>query len=65
VRTARYLSGVMSVCQELVRYAVGQATHGHAGSVLLCKELVDAVHAKLIEFDFRNGPLRRKFDGIK
>lgn len=55
----------MSFCQELARYAVGQATVGCSGSILLCKTLVEAVQLKLMEFDFRNGPLRRKFDGIK
>eukprot|EP00035_Acanthoeca_spectabilis_P023533 m.449761 g.449761 ORF g.449761 m.449761 type:complete len:468 (+) comp19872_c0_seq1:1017-2420(+) len=60
-----YLLGVMSFCQELARYAVGQATKGQAGSILLCKHLVETVQGKLMEFDFRNGPLRRKFDGIK
>eukprot|EP00041_Stephanoeca_diplocostata_P026469 m.714827 g.714827 ORF g.714827 m.714827 type:complete len:515 (-) comp22973_c1_seq1:413-1957(-) len=62
---SEYLSGVIRFCQELCRYAIGQATAGDAGSVLLCKNVVATVQKKLIEFDFRNGPLRRKYDGVK
>ena len=60
-----YLIAVMSFCQELSPYAVGRATAGDAGSVLLCNTLIGSAFAKLQEFDFRNGPLRRKFDGVK
>jgi predicted translin family RNA/ssDNA-binding protein len=65
LRDQEYLLGVMALCQELSRYAIERATSGDAGSVLLVKELVGSTFAKLAEFDFRNGPLRRKFDGIK
>ncbi len=60
-----YLLAVMGFCQELSPYAIGRATAGDAGSVLLCSILVGSAFAKLQEFDFRNGPLRRKFDGVK
>lgn len=60
-----YLIAVMGFCQELSPYAIGRATAGDAGSVLLCSVLVGSAFAKLQEFDFRNGPLRRKFDGVK
>jgi len=32
---------------------------------MLCRDLVLDINRKMIEFDFRNGPLRKKFDGIK
>ena len=60
-----YLLAVMGFCQELSPFAIGRATAGDAGSVLLCSILVGSTFAKLQEFDFRNGPLRRKFDGVK
>jgi predicted translin family RNA/ssDNA-binding protein len=60
-----YLLAVMGFCQELSPYAIGRATAGDVGSVLVCSSLVGSAFAKLQEFDFRNGPLRRKFDGVK
>lgn len=32
---------------------------------MLCRNLIDGLSKKMIEFDFRNGPLRKKFDGLK
>lgn len=60
-----YLLGVMSLCHELKRYAVGRATHRDVSSVQLCKELLSQVLKELMAFDFRNGPLRRNFDKVK
>jgi len=60
-----YLCGVMAFLQTLSKYAIGRATEADVGSVLVCQELVGSAFQKLQEFDFRNGPLRRKFDGIK
>lgn len=34
-------------------------------SISLCKELLLQLNGKFLEFDFRNGPLRRKYDGLK
>jgi hypothetical protein len=31
----------------------------------VCKRLVDAVNAELMLFDWKNGPLRHKYDSIK
>jgi predicted translin family RNA/ssDNA-binding protein len=62
---SEYLLGVMGLCQELSQYAIGRATQRDCGSVLLCSTLVSSVFGKLQEFDFRNGPLRRRFDGVK
>ena len=38
---------------------------GDDDSVLLSRDLLDQFMKKMLEFDFRNGPLRRKFDGLK
>ena len=60
-----YLSGIIKTCRSLERYAVGRATMGDRTSVKVCSEFVDALLSKLMEFDFRNGPLRRAYDGVK
>ena len=31
----------------------------------MARDLVDSLLVELMKFDFRNGPLRRKFDGVK
>lgn len=31
----------------------------------MCLGVVTELNAKMLEFDFRNGPLRRKYDGLK
>ena len=60
-----YMSGMIKTCRSLERYAVGRATHGDRASVKVCGEFVEALLSKLMEFDFRNGPLRRAYDGVK
>jgi predicted translin family RNA/ssDNA-binding protein len=32
---------------------------------MIIKELVSEIYGEMIKFDFRNGDLRKKFDGIK
>ena len=34
-------------------------------SVYICRLLVTQLNGKMLEFDFRNGPIRRKYDGLK
>ena len=34
-------------------------------SVYICRTLVTQLNGKMLEFDFRNGPIRRKYDGLK
>ena len=60
-----YLGGLISMAKHLERYAVGRATHGDRSSVIACQKFVEALLEKLMEFDFRNGPLRRAYDGVK
>eukprot|EP00638_Chattonella_subsalsa_P001896 CAMPEP_0117740502 /NCGR_PEP_ID=MMETSP0947-20121206/4381_1 /TAXON_ID=44440 /ORGANISM="Chattonella subsalsa, Strain CCMP2191" /LENGTH=479 /DNA_ID=CAMNT_0005556631 /DNA_START=184 /DNA_END=1623 /DNA_ORIENTATION=- len=62
---SEYLSGAMGLCQEIQKYAVGRATVQDLKSVEACSMLVDAIFGKLLEFDFRNGPLRKKYDSVK
>jgi predicted translin family RNA/ssDNA-binding protein len=60
-----YLGGIIKTCHSLERYSVGRATQGDRASVKVCGEFVEALLSKLMEFNFRNGPLRRAYDGVK
>ena len=61
-----YLSGAcMGLCKDLERYGLGRATARDATSVVAARDLIQAILEYLMGFDFRNGPLRRKYDGTK
>jgi hypothetical protein len=60
-----YLSGIISMSHDLSRYAVGRATERDAHSVMLARDLVSNMLNHLMEYDFRNGNLRRKYGKCK
>ena len=60
-----WLAGLLTFIGDLSQYATRRATAGDVASVRLCRGLADALQAKFVLFDFRNGPLRRKYDGLK
>jgi len=61
-----YLAGAcMGLTHDLARYAVGRATVQDMQSVQLARDLTDSLYLELLKFDFRNGPLRKKYDGVK
>ena len=60
-----YIGAALGFAQELARYVVGRASEGDERSIGLCQALIVQINAKMLEFDFRNGPLRRKYDGLK
>ncbi|HME87253.1 MAG TPA: hypothetical protein VKE88_02475 [Candidatus Nanoarchaeia archaeon] len=60
-----YLLGLCDLSGELVRNAIHEVIDGKNESALKVKELVTELFWELSQFDFRNGELRRKFDGIK
>jgi len=61
-----YLTGAcMGLCRDLERYAMGRATARDVASVQAARDLVNEILDYLMSFDFRNGPLRRKYDGTK
>jgi len=60
-----YIAGVIMMCQELSHYALRRATALDTTSVDLCRRFISEVKAELLGFDFRNGPLRKRFDGVK
>lgn len=60
-----YISAVLSLAQDIARYVIGRACEGDTGSIETCRELIIQIQGKMLEFDFRNGPIRRKYDGLK
>ena len=61
-----YLSGaLMGLAQDLQRYGLGRATVRDVGSVQAACDLTAAILDYLLQIDFRNGPLRRRYDGTK
>jgi len=60
-----YIGGISDFSGELVRKAVLLATKKDTDSVREIFELVGELYGLLMEFDFRTGDLRKKFDSIK
>ena len=65
VDTEIYLPGLCDLVGELVRKAINSVLKDDAKSALAIKDVVEDLYAELMLFDFRNGPLRKKFDAIK
>jgi len=60
-----YMGAALGFAQVLSRYAVGRACDNDTASIAVCRTIITQLNAKMLEFDFRNGPLRRKYDGLK
>jgi len=60
-----WLGGLLTVPHEIGRYATRRATAGDAKSVGAARDAIAELHASLLLFDFRNGPLRKSYDGVK
>jgi predicted translin family RNA/ssDNA-binding protein len=60
-----YLPGLCDLVGELVRKAVNSAINGDAKTALEIRDVVTQIYQELMLFDFRNLPVRRKFDSIK
>eukprot|EP00904_Undaria_pinnatifida_P007341 jgi/Undpi1/3737/HiC_scaffold_16.g07106.m1 len=60
-----YLGAAMRLTSELARYAITQASILDRSSIRACASLCRAIFGELIQFDLRNGPLRKKFDVVK
>jgi predicted translin family RNA/ssDNA-binding protein len=66
VTDEEYVGGAcIGLSQDLARYAIGRATARDVTSVQLAHDVVQSIFELLLQFDFRNGPLRRKYDGTK
>mmetsp|Transcript_120330 Transcript_120330/g.236483 ORF Transcript_120330/g.236483 Transcript_120330/m.236483 type:complete len:519 (+) Transcript_120330:8-1564(+) len=62
---SEYIAAVLTFAQLLNQYVLGRACEGDVASINLCLGVVTELNMKMLEFDFRNGPLRRKYDGLK
>eukprot|EP00930_Biecheleria_cincta_P009513 TRINITY_DN111279_c0_g1_i1.p1 TRINITY_DN111279_c0_g1~~TRINITY_DN111279_c0_g1_i1.p1 ORF type:complete len:455 (-),score=105.44 TRINITY_DN111279_c0_g1_i1:92-1456(-) len=60
-----YLMASLGFAQQLSRYCVGRACENDTNSIGICRELILQLNEKMLQMDFRNGPLRRKYDGLK
>lgn len=65
VTDEEYLGACVGLAHELQRYALGRATVRDAASVEQACQMVQEIHSYLLGLDFRNGPLRRKYDSTK
>ena len=60
-----YLPGLCDLVGELVRKAINSVLKDDTKTALEIKDVVEELYAQLMLFDFRNSPLRKKFDAIK
>ena len=65
VDVEQYLLGLCDLCGELVRKAVHAAIAGDVKAAKHIRDSVEALYGEFLQFNFRNGDVRRKFDGIK
>lgn len=65
VDAEQYLLGLCDLSGEVGRKAVHAAIAGDLATVKRIRDFIEALYGEMLKFDFRNGELRRKFDGIK
>ncbi|MFC1774981.1 hypothetical protein ACFLZN_01550, partial [Nanoarchaeota archaeon] len=65
VNDEAYLGGVCDLVGELVRTAINASINEEYKKTLQIKNFVALIYEEMLMFDFRNSPLRRKFDAIK
>jgi len=65
VSAENYIAGLCDLSGEIVRKAVNAAINDDSKTVISAKTFIENLYYGLMQFDFRNGELRRKFDGIK
>ncbi|MCX6709331.1 MAG: hypothetical protein NTV63_00025 [Candidatus Woesearchaeota archaeon] len=65
VQGEHYLLGMCDLIGEISRIAINSAANGSYDFAIEMKGLVLEIYYELMKFDFPNGELRKKFDGIK
>jgi len=60
-----YLGGCIGMGHELLEYCVGRAAEADLSTIRYCHTLVTQLSDELNQFEFRNSPLRRKYDSLK
>jgi predicted translin family RNA/ssDNA-binding protein len=65
VTDSHYLLGLCDLSGEMTRLAINAAIDGDSKTALNVRGFVENLYDELMQFDFSNGELRKKFDGIK
>lgn len=65
VSAEHYIAGLCDLSGEIVRKAVNAAINDDSKTVVRAKKFVEELYYGLLQFDLRNGELRKKFDGLK
>ena len=65
VEAETYLGALSDLVGELVRKAINSSIAGDHATSLEIKHAVQEIYAELMLFDWRNTPVRKKFDAIK
>jgi translin len=65
VLDAHYLLGLCDLSGELARLGINAAIDDDPKTALKVRSFVEELYDELMQFDFANGELRKKFDGIK
>ncbi len=65
VDTNIYLQGICDLVGELVRKAINNSINGDYATAAQIRDVVAELYGELMLFDFRNIPVRKKFDAIK
>lgn len=65
VSAEHYIAGLCDLSGEIVRKAINAAINDDAKTVVAAKKFVENLYYGLLQFDLRNGELRKKFDGLK
>lgn len=65
VSAEHYIAGLCDLSGEIVRKAVNAAINDEIKTVVAAKKFIENLYYGLLQFDLRNGELRRKFDGLK
>ncbi|KAK9916248.1 hypothetical protein WJX75_000477 [Coccomyxa subellipsoidea] len=65
VERDEYLGGVLDFTGELNRYAIAKATIRDIEEVKRCRGIAEALMGEFLQFDLRNGSIRKKYDSLK
>ncbi|MBI4149216.1 hypothetical protein HY491_02110 [Candidatus Woesearchaeota archaeon] len=65
VATEDYLAGIADFTGEMVRFATNSIIAGNQEQAANATALVEELYGQFLQFDFRNGLLRKKSDSIK
>ncbi len=65
VSAEHYIAGLCDLSGEIIRKAINAAINDDSKTVVNAKKFVEELYYGLLQFDLRNGELRKKFDGLK